>query len=181
VAVIAPGYKPVGATTSLQDTLNMPIINNILGRWIKVTDYGTKEEMMSVSANIDRTKAQESLQRREAVDNAVKEYAASDKSMSSKWRIQKQLVKTVNGNDRSPEAKVRGTNLEKQFKLGVMKNMADPNIDALIYAGTNDEKVQLLSIIKKGMDDKEFNTFTRLMIKEKVMSNDVLIKYKKIK
>lgn len=179
VAIVAPGYKPNGATTPLQDTLNMPVVNNILGRWLKVTDYGQKEDLMEVSAKVDKQKAQESLIRREAVDKAVKEYEAGSKSMSERWRIQRQLVKDVIGTPRTTEEKTKATNLEKQFKLGIQKGKADPNIDALIYAGTNDEKVQILNIIQKKMGADEFSNFAREMVREGVMSTEVLKKFRK--
>lgn len=179
VAVIAPGYKPNGATTPLQDTLNLPVINNILGRWIKITDYGEKEQMMAVSGKIEREKAQDTLARREAINMAVDKYMAGDKSLSSKWDIQRQLVKEIVPKQRTPEEKTKATNLKKQFNIAILKGRADPDIDSLIYATTNDEKVALLGVIAGRMEAEQFSDFTRQMVKEKVISKDTLTRYKK--
>jgi hypothetical protein len=181
LGIVVPTYTPKGEQTALDKIINAPVLSNILGRWIKVSDYGRSEELKQVSGAVQQEKAKASLERNDAVDAAVKQFNSGDKSLQSRVEIQKKLVKDMVGSstpagDQAAEA----NRLIKKFNLQVLKGRGDANTDSLIYAVSNEEKTQLLLNIKKNMPRDEFVKFVNEMHQQKVIGDDVITGLKKL-
>ncbi len=168
--------------TWYQKTLDLPIVSNILGRWIKVSDQGQKDMNRDILKGSGKASAVKSLEIRNKVDNAIKLYQ-KDPSMTNKYEVEKQLITDVLGHE-SPvgeDERRTKTNTLKKFRLGIVRGQGDPNVNSLIDATSNAEKVELLKEMKKRMSESEFNEIYDLSKKEDVISRDVEKEFNKVK
>lgn len=160
--------------TWIQKVIETPVLSNIVGRWVKVSDYGQTEKNRQIVKNEEQQQAQRLLEERRKVEDAVKEYQSGSQSITRKLEITRKLVKDVVGNaPYTNERKTKKTNLEKKFNIAVIKGTADSNVTSLIYANTNAEKLSLLKEIKTQLDTTKFNELKRKLIEEKIVSKDV--------
>lgn len=166
--------------TWVQKMVEMPVVSNILGRWIKVSNYGKTEDLRQISNEQKSKDAKRRLEERELINDAVKEYKSGSGGMSKRLALEKRLIKDIVGNapyDTAEKTKI--TNLKKKFKIGILRGESDANINALISATTNNEKVQLLKEMKATMKTDEYNALIKTLKKEQVVSDQVLKDLKK--
>ncbi|KKT30395.1 MAG: hypothetical protein UW18_C0017G0020, partial [Microgenomates group bacterium GW2011_GWF1_44_10] len=178
--VIMPSYTPEGDLTNLEKILNLPLISNILGRWVKVSDYGQSETLKEISTEADKEAAQKTLENRQAVNDAIKAYKAGPKTAERRIEAEKAMIKERLGEGPYDSKERESANrLISQFKVGLIKGNADANTDAIIYANTNAEKVKILQHIKTGMEEAEFKDFVNGLHDNKLISDEVIIELKK--
>ena len=166
--------------TWIQKVVETPVLSNIVGRWIKVSDYGKSEKNQQIVKNEEQATAQRQLEERRKLDDAVKEYQKGPTNITRKGAIELQLVKDIVGEgpySGTRQAKV--TNLRKKFNIAIIKGTADSNITSLIYANTNAEKMALLREIKGDMPADEFQKLKVMLVQEKIVSKDVFAELEK--
>jgi hypothetical protein len=179
--IIIPNYTPQDSEmTNLQKLLSLPVLSNILGRWIKVSDYGKTEQLREVTAKVAQEKAIQSIEEDKKIENAFNEYKKSDKSNDSYKDIATKMIEDIFG---KPLSEIKGddvtkaNNSIKKLNMTIIKGRADPNVNALISAPTNDAKAELLVVILPSMKGKEASDFIKQLIDEKIITPDVLSKY----
>lgn len=163
--------------TILEQGLALPVISNIAGRWIKVTNYGQTEANRRLTTSIDQQKSAEQVDNRKTLDDAIKKYNSGSKTDENKKAIRDQLIKDVVGPIKSSEDKTKRTNLIKKYNLGIIRGGSDPLVNSLIDANTNEEKVSLMKAAKSTLG-KDYKGFERKMLIEKVITKNVLTKLK---
>ena len=182
--IILPSYTPSDAEmTTLQKALNIPVLSNIIGRWIKVSDYGKTEQLREITAKVAREKAKVSIEEDKRIQQALDEYKKSDKSDAAYNKIEDKLIDYIydqNPDLPLPDVRAKVKVAQKKLNIAVIRGKADPQVNALISAVTNDAKAELLVTILSGMDKKEADDFTGEMLDEKIISNDVLDKYDRL-
>lgn len=166
-----PSYQP-DDPTQLDKLLTAPVIANILGRWVRSSDYGQVEKLQKMSEQVEQEKAKETLRQRKLIDEAIKTYQSGDKSDKARIEIEKQLLKDVFSGQGEIE-KQRITNVLNKFKVSLVRKESNSQIDKVIDAGTNDEKVQLLLQIQKTQTPEEFADTMNTLMKFKAVSADV--------
>jgi len=162
--------------SDLEKLLDAPFISNILGRWIKVSDYGLIEKgRKEVEEPIIRERAIKNLEKRKAIDEAVERYKEGE-SMRS---LERELVKQVLGDPpyNEDEKRVR-TNLIKKFKIATQEG-SNPDLDLLIDANTNQIKVEHLIRMEKRLSGAEFDNVVRIARKYKIISDDAWKQFRK--
>lgn len=177
--VVLPSYVPKNPT-KLQEALSYPFVSNVVGRWIKSSDYGQTEANKKIQANIDREKAQKTLDTRDKLDKAIKQYQAGNKSNDSKILILRQLVKDTVGPLNSVAAKTARTNVIKKFNVGLLKGSSDALTNSIIDATSNDAKTQIILSAKDGLGSG-YNDFVKNLYRQKVISVNVLTALRKKK
>lgn len=161
--------------TWLQKTLELPVVSNILGRWIKVSDSGQKEKNRAIIEKISQEESRQRLDERQIINEAVKEYKSGKQDPTRRAEIEKKLYHEIVGEPPySGERKTKVTNTLKKFRIAVIKGEADANINSVISAVTNDQKVALLNEIKKQQSKEEYRNLLILLKKEKIISDTVL-------
>lgn len=161
--------------TWIQKVTDAPLLSNIVGRWIKTSDYGIYEKNQQILKNERRDSARESLRRSERVDDAIEEYRSGNQDARSKRSVEQKMVTDLYGKppyDKSVKSKI--TNDIKKFRLGLVKGEADPYINSLISAQSNDEKYTLLVKIQSRMSGEEFKNLAKKLYSEKIVSASVL-------
>lgn len=181
LGIILPSYTPPGELTTLQKILGAPVISNILGRWLKVSDQGKKEALRELSTQEKQVTAEASVKRATLVDQAIKDYKAGTQSMTARYVAEQKLVQDALGNPPySPKDKTQATNLIKKFRRELLKG-TDPEVDALIYAVSTDERVALLNKIAQGKTEEEMSTFISGLFQEQILSKEAIAAYQKSK
>ena len=163
----------------IQKMVDVPVLGNIIGRWIEVSDYGQSEKNKELVEPVKQEKARERIEEDYVIQRKVKLYRDGDASKKDALR---ELVREVVGE--SPykgTRKAKKTRLEKEFELIVDKKRADPNLKSLLYANSNDEKVKLLEEFYKTMSEGEFDDLIKLGKKHKVFSEKVYKEFLKKK
>ena len=160
--------------TWIQKVVETPILSNIIGRWIKISDYGQTEKNRQIVEDEERETAKRLLEERRKLEDAVKEYQSGAASVTRKSAIIRQLTKDVVGDPPyAKERKTKATLLKKKFNIAIIKGTADANVTSLIYANTNAEKLALLREIKTDMSNTEFLKLKNMLINEGIVSKDV--------
>jgi len=184
LGIITPGYStgqdPTTLTT-LQKILALPIISNIAGRWIRTSDYGQVEKNREIISGIESQKAVQSVEDDRKIEEFVKKYQKTDKSAASFNDVSKQLVTDVIGKPKSSEDVQRAKNLAKKFKVSVIRGRTDPNVNSLISATSNAAKAALMISITASMGASEIQRFESQMLKEGIISGDVVRKARYLK
>lgn len=83
------------------------------------------------------------------------------------------IQEVYGGFPKTPEDRTQARNLEKRFDTLRLRGSADPYLDALITAQSNEEKVTLLKEYEKTMTPTEFADLKRFIIKNRVVSSAV--------
>lgn len=177
LGIMFPSYKPDNPTT-LEKLLNAPVLSNIIGRWVKVTDYGETEALTSQGKKVDQQNAERLLKEREKVQNAIDEYKKNP-TLTNKLKIRNQLVKDVVGNMQGTQAKTKKTNTLKKFEIGILYKSVSTQLDSLINASSNEEKIQKMQLIKDQISTEEFNKMIKVALKYKIVSKETYNEYKK--
>ena len=175
--VFFKGYvstQPPETKTWTQKIIEAPLLSNIIGRWIKVSNYGQREKNKVIVKGLKQEKATKRLEEREMLNEAVREYQSGTQNMTRRRKIERQLVSDIVGRPRTSTEKAKATNLKKKFKIAIIKGEADQNINSVISAQSNAEKVELLRRLKEQMSESEYSELFKLLKKEKIISKEVI-------
>jgi len=161
--------------TSLQKTLNKPFLSNILGRWIKVSDYGETEKYRKTIKAVEKERSIRLLGEREKLDAAIKEYKAGDKNLARLERIEEKLVEDILG--KSPYKgtdKAKATSTKKKLRIAILRGESDERVNAIISASTNEAKIELLRQIEAEMEGNEYQELIDLLKENKIISKNLI-------
>lgn len=163
--------------TWVQKITQAPVISNILGRWIRVSDYGQKEANREILKETEQSQARETLRRREVLDKYVEMYR-EDKSKKADY--QRQLVNEILGhkNPENSEEKTLVTNTLKKFNIAILRGEADPNLNSLIDANTNEEKLNLMRSFREELDGEKYKELVKTAKENKIFSEEFIEKLK---
>lgn len=156
--------------TDLEKLLEAPILSNVLGRWIKVTSYGETEKLQEAGGEIRTKRAQKTLDQRRAIDRAIQSY----NSGTEKSEVVQTLISEAKTADMDPAA---AKALVKKFEISLIRGQNDPQVNSLIDAKSNEEKVALLNEISANMGEAEFQDFMREAVLNKIISKAVVLEY----
>ena len=93
-----PIDNDVKIKSDLEKILGYPIVNNIVGRFLKVSDYGIREQMNETLQDVRQEKAKEIIEARDAIVKIVK--GESERITENEWIS---LAKHPNLKDRNLE------------------------------------------------------------------------------
>lgn len=151
--------------------VNLPVLSNIAGRFVKVSNYGETEQLRQISNDVRTDQARESLANRRVIYDYVDQ--AQGKSYNEQQALKRQMVKDIIGDKViTKEDRQKKSSLEKRFTTLIIRGSADPKVDMLVTAQSNDEKVALLTEYQKTMSKEKFEDLRRFIIKNKVVSSD---------
>ena len=159
---------------------NLPVVGNIVGRFVKVSDYGKTETLNQIKANVQTEKARERIDENEIINRYIKEAQGATGDVAiDKLTIanKKQLVEEIlGGAPQSGDEEERAKNIVKKYRIGLQRGESDPNINALISAVTNEEKIQLVREMKNSLSTQDYNQLRLTALKYKIASDEVFIK-----
>lgn len=151
--------------------VSLPVASNIAGRFIKVSNYGETEKLRAITNDIKSENARESIADRRVVFDYVDQ--AQGKSYNEQQALKRQMVKDIIGDKIvTPQDRQKKSTLEKRFATLLIRGEADPRVDMLVTAQSNEEKVALLTEYQDSMSKEKFEELRRFVIKNKVVSSE---------
>lgn len=151
--------------------VSLPLASNIAGRFIKVSNYGETEKLRAITDDIKQENARENIANRRVVFDYVDQ--AQGKSYGEQQALKREMIKEIIGDKIvTKEDRQKKSTLEKRFTTLLIRGEADPQVDLLVTAQSNEEKVALLMEYKKSMSDEKFEELRRFIIKNKVVSGE---------
>lgn len=154
--------------------ITAPAVSNIIGRWVKVSNYGQTEKIRSKVNELRSEQARERIATRETVYEYVQK--SQGKSPAETRAIQQQMITEILGKLNTKEKQQDARELEKRFKTLRIRGSADARVDSMIVAKSNDEKALLLNAYKESMSESEFKELQTFLLREKIITPDVLQK-----
>ncbi len=161
-----------------QEIKKVPIFGDIVSRWLKISDYGEKEKLQEKLKKIEQEQAEKKIKLKESIRENIKKY--KENKISYYDALNNILNENVDRNQPKDKIKEQKRSLIKRFKIAIQLEKDDPYVESFIFAKTNEEKVYILSELKK--EDKErYIKIVKELRKEKLLSDNVLRMLKKIK
>jgi len=143
-----------------------PVINRLL----RVSDSGVSQDLRQIRKSIEQEQAQITLLKRGEFKKGAERFNKGDEPL----RILYDISKKVYPNEEKID-KRKFSILQKGLIREILKKREDsPYVDAMLYAGSNEEKKQILFKMK---DRLPFNAFIKqamLMKDLKIYSNEVM-------
>lgn len=167
-----------------EKALALPLVGNVVGRFIKVSDYGRTEKLNQIKENVQSKQARERIDENTVINRYIKD-AQNLKSEASIDEFVAKNMKNVIADvfDTPPSTEEdlnRIKNIEKKLKIGIQRGQSNPYINALISASTNEEKGQLIAEYKKTLPKTEFNRVILDSLKYKIISQQAILNASKV-
>ncbi len=167
--------KNTGVETFMQVA---PLFSSV----IKISDYGEQEQLKSVTSDIKKEKAKQTLLEREVVKKYVDEASADGKlTMATVTTYGNKAVKEILGGHmpRTKEEKAIADRIQQKFKVATKRNLAeDPRYVTLIDADSNDEKKAILKQIKDESTPEQYAKIKADLLALKIVTGEVLYSVK---
>lgn len=170
-----PGEERPRERTPLQQILEFPVVSNVVGRSLKVTNYGQTERLRDTQAGVARTEARQRLTERDAVSETIQEYLAlpaTEQTARRQDAMVSALADRLYGNDQE-ERRDRLPQLRTKLRVGVARGDADPLVDAVLSATSNNQKVAIIQQAGQEMTAADFDTWLRAAVRERVISDNL--------
>ena len=153
---------------------NAPVIGNILGRFIRVSNYGQTEKLKAIEARVEKEKARETLDERKLINKYIKEARDTNQTRTTA-KLENELVRErYDGFPKTKDDMADAKRLVKKFRLSLERGNADPKVTALVDAGSNEAKLEILKEIRSDMDTKEFSKLSRQLVTNGIVSKNVI-------
>lgn len=142
------------AKTDLEKGLGLPIASNIVGRFLKVSDYGKFEMIQREAMKSRQGQASTKLDERDALVqhlNAVNEPGVADAGKLYADMLKEGMLRTGRGTGIAgfPE-------FLKEYNRFAEKKGGDPYMNALVFAKSNEERADLLSYYRKTLPKDDY-------------------------
>lgn len=152
--------------------LSLPILSNIVGRFIKISDYGQLEKYREKLYEIRGEKAGERIEENILINDYLKKYQAGE---GEAVELANDLIADVLGHaPRGKDEMTKAKAIRKKFTIAIEKGKADPKINAMISAQSNEEKTTLMRVYKETMSEKDFSDLRSELLRLKIISTDVI-------
>ena len=152
--------------------VGLPVVSNVAGRFIKVSNYGETEKIREITGEIRTENAKENIKNRRVIFDYVQK--AQDKPYGEVQAIKKEMIKTMFGGElpKTKEDRLKARTYEKRFDTLKIRGSADARVDALVTSQSNEEKVALLTEYSQTMTKQEFDELKKFIIKNRIVSGD---------
>ena len=158
-----------------QKIIELPIISNLAGRFLRVSDYGEYESLMKQLNQLQGAEASERLKEDRIINNYIKKAQEDGAKEAELSGYTKDLVKEIMGEiPTDSEGVAKANRLIKKFKLSFVRGGADPKVNALLSATSNDQKIAMLKIFREGMSKDDFVVFEKYLVENKIVSANVI-------
>ena len=160
-----------GAKTTLQKIIGLPVVGNILGRFVMVTRAGEAEEYRGLGKEARKDRANRIMDERDAMIDNIN---AVDKP--GREEAANLYVRMVKAGElkRGLSIQPAGEFIKTYLRLAEKKT-GDPAINALIYAQTNEEKAAILKHLKDDLSEDEFKRVKTAALTEGFLGAEALV------
>lgn len=164
----------------LEQFFGLPIVANILGRFVRVSDYGKQEALQNITDQVQSKAANQRLDDNDVVNAALKQAVEDPEIANNRAVYEAQIRDTIKGEGpMDEEAQKRFDRARTRFRLGLLKGSADAETAAFLNANTNEEKAAILRTIKSHLEDAEFQEYLAELRRSGMVTPDVINKMKR--
>lgn len=166
-------------TGTVESIINAPVVSNIVGRFIRVSNYGTKEHLTQIARNTASAEARTRLDKRALINDYVGQVHDGMRPSLAENRIVKEWFdgRLPQGEDERKEK----NRLLASFRLALVKGDASAETEALLSATSNAQKLAILAELKSTMDRAEYVSYLQTLVREGVISSPLRDKAIKLK
>ena len=166
--------------STAEKIVGLPIISNIVGRFVRVSDVGVRETLREEIKPIEKEQAKRQLQETRLVNDYVARFQKEGGGDQAIKSFTRELVIELLGHEPKTDDEIdKARRVAKKFRVSIQRGKSDPRIDALIVANTNEEKFQLLKSLKSSLSEEEFRELSETLLREKIVSVFLMGKLRK--
>ena len=118
--------KPNQIKTELEEVLGIPVLSNVIGRFIKVSDYGERKDFRDKLTPIYKKQAEKTLLRRDAVQKMLKDELLTDE----------EKIATIEGYK----------TIGKAYQRAIVNKYGNVFVQELLAAKNNEERIALWEV-----------------------------------
>jgi len=143
------------ASTLTEKVLGAPIISNILGRFIKISNYGLHEQIQAVANKARQEVANKALDERDAIVASVN--SAAKPGPVEAAQLYAEMIKAGALRREGGTSVVPFAQFKENYERFASRRTADPYINALVFARSNEERSALLKYYRESLSPDEYN------------------------
>lgn len=165
--------RPKELTTG-QKILELPVLSNVAGRWIRITDFGKHEALREIKQSTDADEARHRRNEKAGVNDAIQDYLQLqpfERSQRRRMDLARQVVRDVYGDRPKPEQTRRATQVAKKIFLGAVRGEADPLVEEVMSAGSNAQAKAMIVEAKKSMSDDQYRSWVSRARSQQIISD----------
>jgi len=159
----------------LQVGLNAPLVNNIIGRFIKVSDYGVSERARDVTDIIEQERAANRIEETRVINKYIEKFQKAGSNQKDIQPMMNEATKEAFKGQIKTKGEVRY--FQKKFKVAILRGQSDSRINSLIYATSVDSQIALLVEYKKNMNKEDFNDLFGFIQEQNIISSNTARKF----
>jgi len=159
----------------LQIGLNAPLVSNVVGRFIKVSDYGSTEKAREITDIIESERAANRIEETRVINKYIKKFQKTGSKQEDIQPMANEATKEAFKGQIKTKGEVRY--FQKKFKVAILRGQSDPKINSLIYAKSVDSQIALLVEYKKNMNKDEFNELFKFIQDQNIISQNTARKF----
>lgn len=155
----------------LEKMLGFPFVSNVVGRWLRVSDFGYYEQAKDVIEKVQQTEARQTLDVRQATVDRIN--GVDHPGIKDAAELYNQLLKDRHLN--------RGMKIIpfkdflKQYDRLAEQKTGDPYMDSLLYLGqTTQQKAMLLAHFSEELSPQDFRNFLMAAVQKKLISPEAI-------
>lgn len=154
-----------------EQIFNLPVLGNIAGRFVRITDYGVKEKITEVKQEATTEDARRRLSEKELVNSYLEKYQKAEGTGSE---LMSQMLKEAFPNGiKSKDDVDKKDRLIQRFNSSLKKGYADSNVRAVMDAVSNNEKKAIIGYLKDTLSAEEYADFKSEALKAKATTAEV--------
>lgn len=165
--------------STAEKVFNLPALGNIIGRFVRVSDYGKLEELKNVEKRVEKEEAQQTLKDRELVNKYLRQAQEQNIRFNTRALEDALIREAFDGLPDTQREADRADRLAKKLRLAIKRGDSDANVVSLIDANTNAQKLELLKVIREDMTADEFEAFKRDLLENKIVSVNVFDEFER--
>ena len=170
--------KEAGKLEPIQEARHIPILGNVISRWVKLTDYGVTEKQYKEDAKAIKEKAREDEKFAEKISTSVEKFVDNpsvDKMKSEIRSIQEdKLGDRPFGGWKDDESRT-ATDIRKDYKKEVLVQSGDSVYKPLLKSGLqNSEKLVEIEGVKEKLSEDDFRNYLRTLRKFEIISTQMI-------
>ena len=168
--------------TAGQKVLDLPIVSNIAGRWLRISDFGQHETLREVKQGVVGETAGRRLHEKRELNKAIHSYMALqpwERSQGRRYSFSKDIAREVYPDLKPQELNEKTHAISKKLFLGAVRGEADPLVEEVMSAGSNAEKKALIAVGRKSMTASEYQSWITRAMNQKVISEPLAIELRK--
>lgn len=161
--------------TPAQKVLELPVVSNLVGRFVRISNYGHTERLRKVEADIRRDEASARLAEREAVAEAVRGLMTQPpplRGQAAQMQAARRLVDQLYADTAPRDRQDKYAAVAKKIRVGIQRGGTDPVVDKVLTATSTAQRV---AIIREAFPDRAARErWMQRARREQVISEDVL-------